>query len=73
MDTLAVRLAVPLTGSTEDFPFLGHFLGVRPAGRTKVPATRAGGSGEPPHITTVRNYLSRCVYRGIFPYEFGIL
>jgi len=30
VDTLAVRLAVPLTGSAEDF----HFLGVRPAGRT---------------------------------------
>ncbi len=30
MDTLAVRLAVPLTGPVEDF----HFLGVRPAGRT---------------------------------------
>ncbi len=36
MDTLAVRLAVPLTGPAEDFPFLGHFLGVRPAGRTKA-------------------------------------
>jgi len=31
MDTLAVRLAVPLTGSAEDF----HLQGVRPAGRTK--------------------------------------
>ena len=30
MDTLAVRLAVPLTGSAEDF----HLQGVRPAGRT---------------------------------------
>ena len=34
MDTLAVRLAVPLTGPAEDFAFLGHFPGVRPAGRT---------------------------------------
>ncbi len=52
MDTLAVRLAVPLTGSAEDFPFLGHFQGVRPAGRTKKKAApskyesifRRGGS-----------------------------
>jgi len=35
MGTLAVRLAVPLTGSAEDSPSLGHLLGVRPAGRTK--------------------------------------
>ncbi len=34
VDTLAVRLAVPLTGSAEDFSLLSHFLGVRPAGRT---------------------------------------
>jgi hypothetical protein len=41
MDTLAVRLAVPLTGSAEDFPSLGHFRGVRSAGRTKT-KRRAG-------------------------------
>jgi hypothetical protein len=35
LDTLAVQLAVPLNGSVEDFPSLGHFLGVRPTGRTK--------------------------------------
>jgi hypothetical protein len=38
MDTLAVRLAVPLTGLAEDFPSLGHFQGVRPAGRTNKKA-----------------------------------
>jgi hypothetical protein len=31
MDTLAVRLAVPLIGPAEVF----HLLGLRPAGRTK--------------------------------------
>jgi hypothetical protein len=46
MDTLAVRLAVPLTGSAEDFPSLGHFQGVRPAGRTKKKAlTRRADEG----------------------------
>ena len=43
MDTLAVRLAVPLTGSAEDFPSLGHLQGVRPAGRTKKKAAPKSG------------------------------
>jgi len=41
MDTLAVRLAVPLTGSAEDF----HLQGVRPAGRTNEKAHNRNGYG----------------------------
>jgi hypothetical protein len=36
MDTLAVRLAVPLIGPAKVF----HLLGLRPAGRTKKTAAR---------------------------------
>jgi hypothetical protein len=56
MDTLAVRLAVPLTGPAEDFPFMGHFRDVRPAGRTlKKPEPKRSG------FSSYSIYIELCI------------